>query len=205
MLSIAIRDSNTFYVDALRTILKQHFNARNTQVIFTEPDCKLVARADLVFQEVDHDIHSLGALPFFGRHFMGVIFPICESEINLGHTHTGTQVLPIIYRQDSPSVVINKVSRQLSRLHKSNMQPYEKFMQKQGDIGDKYWLTSKEIEVLRLINQEYCLTAIANILNKNVKTVFSQKKSAMNKLNITSNLGLYTFLRSHWKLLELVS
>ncbi len=136
---------------------------------------------------------------------MGIIFPICEYEVNKitpSQRHTCTQELPIIYRQDPPSTVIQKVSRQLSRLHEKDKYLYNKIMRKQCDICDKHQMTKNEIEVLRLINQEYGLTSIANILNKNVKTVHSQKKSAMNKLNITSNIGLYAFLRKNWKLLE---
>lgn len=205
MLSIVIRDSNKFYTDALHIVLNQYFTDRNTQIIFTDPDCTFLSHADLVFQEIEHETHYLDALPLLGRHFMGIIFPICEYEANKitpNQRHTCIQELPIIYRQDPPSTVIQKVSRQLSRLHEKDKYFYNKIMQKQCDICDKHQMTKNEIEVLRLINQEYGLTSIANILNRNVKTVHSQKKSAMNKLNITSNIGLYAFLRKNWKLLE---
>jgi fimbrial protein FimW len=199
MLSIVIRDSNKIYMDALRTVLNQYFTDGDIQVVFAESDCNVLAHADLVFQAVEDETHYFDALPFLGRHFTGVIFPVCEYEVNkiiTSQRHTCIQEHPIIYRQDPPSTVIQKVSRQLSRLHETDKYPYKKVMRKKCDICDMNQMTKNEIEVLILISQEYCLTAIANILNKSVKTVYSQKKSAMNKLNITSNIGLYAFLRN---------
>lgn len=205
MLSIAIIDSNKFYMDALRTVLNQYFSNRNTQVIFTEPDCNSLGRADMVFQAIEQEAHHLDILPFLGGNFMGVIFPIFEYEDKktlYSQRHTCFQELPIIYRQDSPSTVIKKVRKKMSLTDEIDIKDPKKVMRKKCYMCYKNKMTKNETEVLELINQEYSLTAIADILNKSVKTIHAQKKSAMNKLNITSNIELYAFLRKNWKLLE---
>lgn len=54
-------------------------------------------------------------------------------------------------------------------------------------------LSPKEIEVIRLFVDGQSLTAIANGLKRSIKTISNQKRSAMNKLNVTTDQDLIAF------------
>ncbi|CAQ83652.1 MULTISPECIES: response regulator transcription factor RcsB [Photorhabdus] len=61
--------------------------------------------------------------------------------------------------------------------------------------GDKP-LSQKESEVLRLFAQGFLVTDIAKKLNRSVKTISSQKKSAMVKLGVNNDIALLNYLAS---------
>lgn len=56
-------------------------------------------------------------------------------------------------------------------------------------------LTVKESEVVRLLASGMSVTQAANFLNRSVKTISTQKKSAMRKLGISSDSALFEFAR----------
>jgi two-component system, NarL family, captular synthesis response regulator RcsB len=56
-------------------------------------------------------------------------------------------------------------------------------------------LTPKELEVVRLFGRGTSLTEIARQLNRSITTVATQKRSAMQKLHVTSNADLVAYAR----------
>lgn len=61
--------------------------------------------------------------------------------------------------------------------------------------GDKR-LSPKESEVLRLFAEGFLVTEIAKKLNRSIKTISSQKKSAMLKLGVDNDIALLNYLSS---------
>ncbi|WFQ79949.1 response regulator transcription factor RcsB [Xenorhabdus sp. SF857] len=61
--------------------------------------------------------------------------------------------------------------------------------------GDKR-LSPKESEVLRLFSDGFLVTDIAKKLNRSIKTISSQKKSAMIKLGVDNDIALLNYLSS---------
>ncbi|ERT12826.1 transcriptional regulator RcsB [Photorhabdus temperata] len=61
--------------------------------------------------------------------------------------------------------------------------------------GDKP-LSQKESEVIRLFAQGFLVKDIAKKLNRSVKTISSQKKSAMVKLGVNNDIALLNYLAS---------
>jgi two-component system capsular synthesis response regulator RcsB len=58
-------------------------------------------------------------------------------------------------------------------------------------------LSPKEIEVVRMFAAGSTITEIAGYLHRSLATVATQKRSAMRKLNITSNADLVTYARDN--------
>lgn len=58
-------------------------------------------------------------------------------------------------------------------------------------------LSPREIEVVRMFAAGSTVTAIAAYLHRSLATVATQKRSAMRKLNITSNADLIAYARDH--------
>jgi len=63
--------------------------------------------------------------------------------------------------------------------------------------GDASPLSPKEIEVVRMFAAGSTITEIAGYLHRSLATVATQKRSAMRKLNITSNADLVTYARDN--------
>ena len=57
-------------------------------------------------------------------------------------------------------------------------------------------LSPKESEVLRLFSEGFQVTTIAKKLNRSIKTISSQKKSAMLKLGVCNDTALLNYLSS---------
>lgn len=64
-----------------------------------------------------------------------------------------------------------------------------------GGNGDKR-LSPKESEVVRLFAEGFLVTEIAKKLNRSIKTISSQKKSAMMKLGVDNDIALLNYLTS---------
>jgi len=63
--------------------------------------------------------------------------------------------------------------------------------------GEASPLSPKEIEVVRMFAAGSTITEIAGYLHRSLATVATQKRSAMRKLNITSNADLVTYARDN--------
>ncbi|MEM5325689.1 response regulator transcription factor [Paraburkholderia sp. JHI2823] len=58
-------------------------------------------------------------------------------------------------------------------------------------------LTPRESEVIRKFASGNSITEIARALGRDVRTVSSQKREAMAKLGVSSDAGLFAFVRAH--------
>ncbi|HIE0647010.1 TPA: helix-turn-helix transcriptional regulator [Serratia marcescens] len=199
MLNIIIRDSDAAFGFGLRSYLEQELSLYYSKQRFINAYGTL-RQADILFQAVVEGADCLLALPGIGGKFSGIIFLIMEPSTK-PPASACLRHLPVIYRHDSLSVVWDKVLRQL------------KLWQRVGGEGvlsnvcaacGRSKLTENEIKVLSLLAKEFSLTEAAWVLGKNIKTVFTQKKSAMNKLNLTSGRELSSFIIKHRRALEIL-
>ncbi|HDX8369407.1 TPA: response regulator [Aeromonas dhakensis] len=62
--------------------------------------------------------------------------------------------------------------------------------------GDNNPLTPKESEVVRLLASGMSVTQVADYLHRSVKTISTQKKSAMTRLGISSDSALFDYAKS---------
>ena len=81
----------------------------------------------------------------------------------------------IVLKQGAPTDLLEKISA--------------------SGYGDKR-LSPKESEVLRLFAEGFLVTEIAKKLNRSIKTISSQKKSAMMKLGVENDIALLNYLSS---------
>ncbi|MFM4994137.1 LuxR C-terminal-related transcriptional regulator [Aeromonas veronii] len=62
--------------------------------------------------------------------------------------------------------------------------------------GNNNPLTPKESEVVRLLASGMSVTQVADYLHRSVKTISTQKKSAMARLGISSDSALFDYAKS---------
>ncbi|GLQ95033.1 DNA-binding response regulator [Dyella acidisoli] len=71
-------------------------------------------------------------------------------------------------------------------------------VQRQVERGTpKPILSRREVEVIRMFAQGHSVTEIAALTHKSVKTVSRQKRSAMMKLELSSDSQLFEYVRTH--------
>lgn len=63
------------------------------------------------------------------------------------------------------------------------------------ETGGLRTLSQRELEVMRLYATGRCITEIAQQLNRSVKTISHQKKSAMEKLGARNDMELFQLAR----------
>ncbi|WP_338885081.1 MULTISPECIES: response regulator transcription factor RcsB [Xenorhabdus] len=102
----------------------------------------------------------------------------------------------IVLKQGAPT----DLPKALSALQKGKQftpESVSKLLEKvnANGYGDKR-LSPKESEVLRLFAEGFLVTDIAKKLNRSIKTISSQKKSAMIKLGVDNDIALLNYLSS---------
>lgn len=60
----------------------------------------------------------------------------------------------------------------------------------------KSLMSPRELEVIRLLFQGHSVNSIAAMLSRTKQTISAQKKSAMNKIGVSSDLELFEYLRN---------
>lgn len=63
------------------------------------------------------------------------------------------------------------------------------------EYGVNIQLTPKEVEVVRLLANGMSVTQVAEYLHRSIKTISTQKKSAMHRLGLTSDSELYHYAK----------
>ncbi|MGE6104570.1 LuxR C-terminal-related transcriptional regulator [Aeromonas veronii] len=63
--------------------------------------------------------------------------------------------------------------------------------------GNSNPLTPKESEVVRLLASGMSVTQVADYLHRSVKTISTQKKSAMVRLGLQSDSELFQYAKEH--------
>lgn len=102
----------------------------------------------------------------------------------------------IVLKQGAPADLPKALSA-LQKEKKFTPENVSKLLEKvnANGYGDKR-LSPKESEVLRLFAEGFLVTEIAKKLNRSIKTISSQKKSAMLKLGVENDIALLNYLSS---------
>ncbi|HGJ5856454.1 response regulator transcription factor RcsB [Arsenophonus nasoniae] len=102
----------------------------------------------------------------------------------------------IVLKQGAPADLPKALSA-LQKGKKFTPENVSKLLEKvnANGYGDKR-LSPKESEVLRLFAEGFLVTEIAKKLNRSIKTISSQKKSAMLKLGVENDIALLNYLSS---------
>jgi two-component system, NarL family, captular synthesis response regulator RcsB len=102
----------------------------------------------------------------------------------------------IVLKQGAPTD-LPKALAALQKGKKFTPESVAKLLEKisANGFGDKR-LSPKESEVLRLFAEGLLVTEIARKLNRSIKTISSQKKSAMLKLGVDNDIALLNYLSS---------
>ena len=102
----------------------------------------------------------------------------------------------IVLKQGAPAD-LPKALAALQKGKKFTPESVAKLLEKisANGYGDKR-LSPKESEVLRLFAEGFLVTEIARKLNRSIKTISSQKKSAMLKLGVDNDIALLNYLSS---------
>lgn len=196
MLSISIRDSNAHFSFGLRVYLTDFFLDIGKLTCFFDSSDKL-SNADIVFHSTLPDLGCVLAFTQVSREFNGLVFFIMEGkDKQLRLKNDCLKSFPVIFRDDPLSVVRNKVLRQVSHWQKGQ---YGGIISGSCATCGRARLTENEIKVITLLSKERSLTDTAWILGKSVKTVFSQKKSAMNKLDLKNRKSFRDFIVEYRK------
>jgi len=191
MFNINIRDSNTYFSFGLRIYLADLFSEIGKSFFFFDSSDKL-SHVDIVFHSTSPDLGCVLAFPQVSREFNGLVFFIMEGEDKQARLKSEClKSFPVIFRDDPLSVVRSKVLRQVSHWQKGQ---YGGIISGSCATCGRARLTENEMKVITLLSKERSLTDTAWILGKNVKTVFSQKKSAMKKLNLRNRKSFIKFI-----------
>lgn len=102
-------------------------------------------------------------------------------------------------RDDITEQVVSAISA--ARRNKPWLSPYIEMLLAQADLDSEHSsvmaeLTERELQVIRLYVEGLRLKDIAEKLCRSVATVAVHKHNAMQKLNITNNIQLVTYVRS---------
>lgn len=206
MLKITIKDSNTVFALGLRFCLEHEFLSRSK--LFHFYDWPNEARhVDIIFHQVDPGSDCLLVMPYIKHSFNAILFLIVEREWNdkeRGLVCKCLRHLPIIYRDEPLIIVMERIFRQLENRERMKYIDHEDIISKSCHFCGRSRLSINEIKVIKLLSKGCSLTSISWMLKKNVKTIFTQKKSAMKKLRLLSNKELYSFIINHRNAIELL-
>ncbi len=205
MLGIVIKDNNAAYALGLQLCLEQALSARGRAVKHYDLTDD-VWRCDIIFQQVDPGTDCLLATPYVKQGFKGVFFPIVERDTNDKGQHEVCECLrhfPIIFRDEPLGTVIERVVRQLESRDRMQHIEHESIIAKSCGVCGRLRLSLNEMKVIKFLAKEYTLTRISYVLKKSVKTIFTQKKSAMKKLNLQTNQELYSFINHNKEMIGL--
>ncbi|QIL08804.1 transcriptional regulator RcsB [Salmonella enterica subsp. enterica serovar Adjame] len=103
----------------------------------------------------------------------------------------------IVLKQGAPTDLPKRRWPRCKKAKKFTPESVSRLLEKisAGGYGDKR-LSPKESEVLRLFAEGFLVTEIAKKLNRSIKTISSQKKSAMMKLGVENDIALLNYLSS---------
>lgn len=193
MINISISESNRYFEHGLKRLLESYFFYQNVKVNFTSYDKNFAEESWLIFRPLDERIDNYGCYPFVNNGQQRVV-PICMPEdlakITIRPCIRGTVFL---FRNDSVDTLLTKLDS-LWNPWENSSQPRTEGRCTSCEGCNFQQLSYSEKRIIRYIGMGFSISNISRILNKNVKTVSSQKRSAMKKLNMSRNIDLYRFL-----------
>lgn len=193
MINVSILESDRYFEYGLRKLVTSYFFYKNLKVNFTGYDRTFAGESMLVFRSLDTFTQSFSCYCLFNQGLQRVI-PICmPKDLTRHEVCSCIRDTTFFFRNDSIETLLKKLDKvwlpQQSNNHSlahSNDVPYEdcRFQR----------LSYSEKNIIRYIGLGFSVSTISRMLKKNVKTVSSQKRSAMRKLNMNRDIELYQFL-----------
>lgn len=175
MLVATISDNNTIFAEGLKVILEDNFGCFSIQVKVTDGCEGLDVLRFHIYDDKDNKKFNSDALKIINS--------------NNDISDTSLESKSYIYRDDNVSSIVCKLNFVLNLLFFKALTTSFLYQKKLPKV-----LSDAESKVISLISQGHSVTEVSKILNKSVKTVSTQKKSVMNKINVTNNADFYTWI-----------
>lgn len=193
IMTIALSDKNTFFIQGLQDVLVQHFNSCGVLVRIV--DIEQANEADLVFRYFSPGNLSCFcqyALPSAGR--KPLYFALRQPDKRHSAAASARCVLEsgVIHHDMPVSAVLQVV---IAGLERQRLWPLDNRSHKRPCACQRI-LTLREQEIMRCMKWELGVTQIAHMLEISVKTVSNHKMSVMRKMGFRRNAELYGWLRS---------
>ncbi|EIC83837.1 response regulator [Serratia sp. M24T3] len=206
MKTVLIADDHPVYLLGLKTLLETQF-ANDYRIIGTasnvdellaslkssQPDLLLT---DFTMPGTQHT-DGLHLIQFLRRNYPNL--PIIVISV------LSNQAIANVMLKSGVIAVINKqsLSTELHLCLKSLLQGMDLARNSKAQLAktlaatgysQKWQLSPKETEVMRLMKQGQTVNQIAQMLHRSKQTISGQKKSAMNKLGLTTDADLFEYL-----------
>ncbi|MBW7983412.1 helix-turn-helix transcriptional regulator [Enterobacillus tribolii] len=189
MLTVTILDENWYYARGMVDLLQNYFSDRNQKSRCYVNDETKLSSSDIILKSDCYRLDT-GEHPSYLQHYLNVAIspgPYFFTQDN------------VIFRSDPVDSVIKKLDKSCETLTPGGGRKI---------LGVASWarqkLSETEIIVMSLTGKGKSLSEAADILNKSVKTVSCQKRSAMRKLNLRNNYEYYDCIRQHAAQFELL-
>lgn len=193
MINVAISESNHFFEYGLKKLLKSYFFYQNRKVNFSGYEDKFADEPWLIFRSLDAHIDSYGCNPFM-REGRQRIIPICmPQDLACIELRPCIRDSIFFFRNDSVDTLLEKLDALWRPWPMNNNVRAVHECVPCGECRFQR-LSYSEKKVIRYIGLGFTVSNISRMLQKNVKTISSQKRSAMRKLNMSRNIELYRFL-----------
>lgn len=189
MLTVTILDENWCYAQGMIHLLQNYFSERNlTSRCFVNNEAYL-PKSDIILKSDNYQIDA-GAEPSHLERYLNVAIspgPYFFSQDN------------VLFRSDPMATVVKKLDKSGVNL---SARSGRKILGITAQARQR--LSETEIIVMSLTGKGKSLAETARILQKSIKTVSCQKRSAMRKLNLHNNYEYYDCIRQHAAQFELL-
>lgn len=206
MKTVLIADDHPVYLLGLKTLLETQF-AHDYRIIGTasnvdellvalknsQPDLLLT---DFTMPGTQHT-DGLHLIQFLRRSYPNlpiVVIGVLSNQA-IANVMLKSGIVAVINKQ-SLSTELNQCLKSLvqgQNLTRSTKAQFAKTFATAG-YTQEWQLSPKETEVMRLMKQGQTVNKIAQMLHRSKQTISGQKKSAMNKLGLTTDADLFEYL-----------
>ncbi|WP_369789942.1 response regulator [Rouxiella sp. WC2420] len=206
MKTVLIADDHPVYLLGLKTLLETQF-ANDYRIIGTASNVDELL-ASLKSSQPDlllTDFTMPGTQHTDGLHLIQFLRRIYPNLPIIVISVLSNQAIANVMLKSGVIAVINKqsLSTELHLCLKSLLQGMDLARNSKAQLAktlaatgysQKWQLSPKETEVMRLMKQGQTVKQIAQMLHRSKQTISGQKKSAMNKLGLTTDADLFEYL-----------
>lgn len=182
MLTVTILDENWYYARGMVEVMQHYFYDRNQVSRCYVNDETRLSDSDIILKSDCYRLNTSKRPSHLERYLNVAISP---------GPYFFTQE-NVIFRSDPIDSVLKKLDKSCEILLPGSG---HKILGVASQARQK--LSETEIIVMSLSGKGKSLSEAADILNKSVKTVSCQKRSAMRKLNLRNNFEYYDCIRKH--------
>ncbi|CAI1138060.1 fimbriae regulatory protein FimW [Serratia marcescens] len=201
MKTITIKDENAAFSIGLRYYIQQSVTKWLKKDVSYKGEGE-PGQINMLFLAVKPYVDCFLLLSIMGKGTDGIVFFIMDRPEDRGLLSARClKYFPVIYRGDSLASIRDKILGELKIWRRAG---YFEGMSSVCSGCGRLKLTENEITVIGMLAREYSLTETAWVLGKNVKTVYTQKKSAMNKLKLNNSHELRLFIINHRRVLSVL-